>query len=98
MRTCRSARHEHFNASAQMFLTRPHRSGAAAANSMSDMAQMKCRPVGDAVRRLLLVLNLIWRHSNELSWLVGLRLARTVVKVFTIEEHSWVCVHVFDQV
>ena len=68
-----------------MTLTRPRRSGAAAANSMSDMAQMECRTVCDPVRRLLLVLNLIWHHSNGYPWLVGLRVVRRVVTDVAIE-------------
>ena len=96
MRTCRSARQEHFDALAQMTLTRLHRSGAATANSMSDMAQMECRTVGDPVRRLLLVLNLIWRHSNKCSWLVGLRVD-VVVHILAIKD-SFGSASIFDQV
>ena len=48
----------------KMTLSWPIRPDGAVANSVFDVARLACRTVCDLDRRLLLVLNLIWVHSN----------------------------------
>ena len=48
----------------KMTLSWPIRPDGAVAKSVFDVARLACRIVCDLDRRLLLVLNLIWGHSN----------------------------------
>ena len=63
----------------------------------NSVAELVCRSVCDLDRRLLLVLNLIRWHSNEYSWLVGLRVACVGVNILAIKD-SFGSASMFDQV